>query len=92
MSTLPFPTSRMGRGLLVGHASWAGGDVVVGVCHLESFVGRAEDAEVRRERKKQLKLATAELEERCGAGAVARRAGTALHGAFNTLRRNSSPD
>ena len=41
VETVDFRGSRMGRGLLCGRAHWRGvGDVLLGVAHLESFVGQ----------------------------------------------------
>lgn len=50
--TVRFEDSIMGRGLLLAHVEWQGkGDVVVGVSHLESFVGREHDVRSVRERQ-----------------------------------------
>lgn len=60
--TVDFPNSIMGRGLLTAHVDWPGiGDVVVGVVHLESWIGK--DHDVRDARRGQVRLAQ-ELMER----------------------------
>ena len=66
--TTPFRRSMMGRGVLLAVASWGDVDVHVGVVHLESFVGKDQDATVRVERKRQLTAAGAELEKLAGNG------------------------
>lgn len=50
--TVCFEESIMGRGLLLAHLEWPGkGDVVVGVSHLESFIGHEHDVRPVRERQ-----------------------------------------
>ena len=66
--THPFRRSMMGRGVLLAVASWGDVDVHVGVVHLESFVGKEQDAAVRAERKRQLAAAGDELKKLAGNG------------------------
>ena len=81
VETVPFPGSRMGRGLLVARAAWPGvGDVLFGVAHLESFVGREVDAAVRAERRAQVARAAATLEAKAAAHGCA---AAVLLGDFN---------
>lgn len=81
VETVPFPGSRMGRGLLVARATWPGvGDVLFGVAHLESFVGREVDAAVRAERRAQVARAAATLEAKAAAHGCA---AAVLLGDFN---------
>ena len=81
VETVPFPGSRMGRGVLVARAAWPGvGDVLFGVAHLESFVGREVDAAVRAERRAQVARAAATLEEKAAAHGCA---AAVLLGDFN---------
>ena len=58
-----FGSSRMGRGLLLARATWEGvGQIVVGTTHLESFIGPAENEQIKRARRQQLQQATRLLE------------------------------
>ena len=59
----PYERSMMGRGLVLGVATWAGvGDLALGCTHLESFIGHEQDAVVRQARAAQLGEAAKELE------------------------------
>ena len=41
----PYARSMMGRGLVLGVATWASvGDLALGCTHLESFIGHEQDA------------------------------------------------
>ena len=59
----PYARSMMGRGLVLGVATWASvGDLALGCTHLESFIGHEQDAVVRQARAAQLGEAAKELE------------------------------